>query len=140
LIGGSSPGAFRRVARFGDGWHATAATPAALVEGQAAIGRHWHEFQRAGTPLWTLRIPLLVEGVHRPAVDMRWLAGRYAIRGRVDQVIEQLLEYQRLGVSHVALDVSYTSYPAILDTVELITEQVKPRVSEPTRTGQETIA
>src|SRR5207249_622460 len=31
-VGGDSPGAFRRVATLGDGWHATSKTPAQLAE------------------------------------------------------------------------------------------------------------
>jgi len=35
-------------------------------------------------------------------------------------------EYQRLGVSHMALEVSYSVYPAILETIDLLAEVVKP--------------
>ena len=59
-------------------------------------------------------------------MDAKLLRGRHAIRGTIKQVAGQLAEYQRLGVSHVALEVSYSIYPAILETIDLLGEEVKP--------------
>lgn len=127
LVGGGSEGAFRRVARFGDGWHATATNHDAFRQGQMAVDRYWKEFGRQGTPLWTLRLPILVEGIHQPAVDMRWLRGRYTIQGSVSKVIEQLQGFQALGCSHVALDVTYSAFPAVLETIDILAQEVRPR-------------
>ncbi|MGH7264294.1 MAG: TIGR03619 family F420-dependent LLM class oxidoreductase [Candidatus Rokuibacteriota bacterium] len=128
-IGGSSEGAFRRVARLGDGWHATATTPEAFRQGAAAVGRHWKEAGREDEPVWSLRIPLMLDGVHRPAVDMSLLRGRHALTGSVAQVTEALRGFRDLGVSHVALEVSYTTFPAILETIDLLADEVKPRLA-----------
>ena len=125
-VGGNSEGALRRVARLGDGWHATAATPETFRQGKQAVTRFWREAAREGEPEWSLRIPVFVEGVHEWAVDEKLLRGRHAIRGTVRQIAGQLAEYQRLGVSHVALEVSYSIYPAILETIDLLAEEVKP--------------
>jgi probable F420-dependent oxidoreductase len=121
-IGGSSEGAFRRVARFGDGWHATAATHEAFRQGAEAVRRLWKEAGREGEPVWSLRIPILLAGVHRPAVDMGLLRGRHALAGSVADVTEELRGFQALGVSHVALEVS-TDHPAILETIEILAER-----------------
>lgn len=125
-IGGGSDGAYRRVARFGDGWHATSLTPDAFRQGKQAVLRHWREAGREGEPAWSMRIPLFVEGVHTWAADQKFLRGRHTIRGTVKQVLGQLAEYQRLGVAHMALEVSYTVYPAILETIDLLASEVKP--------------
>ena len=125
-IGGSSEGAFRRVARFGDGWHATSSTPEEFRQGKQAVTRFWREAGRTGDPVWSMRIPIFLDGVHQWAVDQKFLRGRHAIRGTLKQVAGQLAEYQRLGVSHMALEVSYSVYPAILETIELLAEEVKP--------------
>jgi probable F420-dependent oxidoreductase len=129
LIGGGSDGAFRRVARFGDGWHATATNHEAFRQGQEAISRYWKELGREGTPVWTLRLPILIEGVHHPAVDMRLLRGRYAIQGPVARVIEELQGFKSLGCNHVALDVSYSTFPTILETIDILAGEVKPRLA-----------
>jgi hypothetical protein len=73
-----------------------------------------------------MRIPLFIEGVHQWAVDQKFLRGRHALRGTVKQIAGQLGEYQRLGVSHMALEVSYSVYPAILETIDLLASEVKP--------------
>ena len=129
LIGGSSEGAFRRVARFGDGWHASATDLEAFRRGTEAALRFWKEARRQGMPIWTLRVPLLIEGIHRAAVDMSLLRGRYAIEGSVTQVIQILRGFQGLGCSHVALEVSYSTFPAILETIDILGGQVRPQVT-----------
>jgi probable F420-dependent oxidoreductase len=125
-IGGGSEGAFRRVARFGDGWHATSSTAEEFRQGKQAVTRFWREAGREGDPVWSMRIPIFLEGVHQWAVDQKYLRGRHAIRGTLKQIAGQLAEYQRLGVSHMALEVSYSVYPAILETIDLLAEEVKP--------------
>jgi probable F420-dependent oxidoreductase len=125
-IGGGSEGAFRRVARLGDGWHATAATPETFRQGKSAVTRFWREAGREGEPEWSMRIPIFVDGVHQWAVDAKLLRGRHAIRGTARQIAGQLAEYQRLGIGHMALEVSYSVYPAIFETIDILAEEIKP--------------
>jgi probable F420-dependent oxidoreductase len=125
-IGGGSEGAFRRVARLGDGWHATAATPETFRQGKQAVTRFWREAAREGEPEWSMRIPVFVDGVHQWAVDEKLLRGRHTVRGTARQIAGQLAEYQRLGISHMALEVSYSVYPAILETIDILAEEIKP--------------
>jgi probable F420-dependent oxidoreductase len=125
-IGGGSEGAFRRVARLGDGWHATAATPETFRQGKQAVSRFWKEAEREGEPEWSMRIPIFIDGVHQWAVDEKLLRGRHTVRGTARQIAGQLAEYQRLGVSHMALEVSYSVYPAILETIDILAEEIKP--------------
>jgi probable F420-dependent oxidoreductase len=125
-IGGGSDGAFRRTARLADGWHASAADHAAFGQGVAAVRRYWAEAGRTGEPELSFRVSLLVDGVHHPAADMALLRGRYAIRGSVAQVADALRGYRDLGASHAVLDVSLTTYPAILETIDLLAEEIRP--------------
>jgi probable F420-dependent oxidoreductase len=127
-VGGSSEGAFRRVARLGDGWHATATTHDAFRQGADIVRRYWKEAGRDGEPTLSLRVPILIDGVHRPAVDMSLMRGRYAITGSVSRIVDELRGFEALGCGHVALEVSYSTYPAILDTIEILAREVKPRL------------
>ncbi len=127
-VGGSSEGAFRRVARLGDGWHATSSTPDGFRQGRDAVLRFWKEEKREGDPVWTLRIPITIDGVHRPAVDAGLLGARHVIRGSVRAVTDELQTFKALGVSHVALEVSYSTYPAILETIDVLARDVKPQL------------
>lgn len=128
-IGGSSEGAFRRVARLGDGWHASSMNHETFRQGKDKVLQSWKEAGREGEPVWSLRIPILVEGVHRAAVDMGLLRGRHTLTGSVSQIVESLRSFEALGVSHVALEVSYTTYPAIHETIDVIVEDIRPRLN-----------
>jgi len=128
-VGGNSEGALRRVARLGDGWHATATNHDAFRQGVETLGRFWKDARREGVPALSLRIPVLVDGVHRPAVDMELLRGRHVISGSPARIAEELRGFEALGCSHVALEVSYSTYPAILRTIEILATKVRPLVA-----------
>jgi probable F420-dependent oxidoreductase len=125
-IGGASEAAFRRVARLGDGWHASSMNAAAFRAGALSVGNLWKEAGREGRPDLTLRVPLLVDGVHRPAVDPALLGSRHVLRGSVANIVRELRAYQASGCGHVALEVSYSTYPAILETLDVIAEEIRP--------------
>ncbi len=125
-VGGMSEPALRRAARLGDGWHATGATPETFRQAKQSLMRFWKEEGREGQPALSLRIALFIDGVHEWAVDQKLLRGRHPIKGTIKQVAGQLAEYQRLGVDHVALEVSYSTYPAIMETIDIVAEEIKP--------------
>ncbi len=133
LIGGSSEAAYRRVARLGDGWHASSMTPQAFRAGALAVQGLWREAGREGLADLTLRIPILVEGVHRPAVDPSLLGARHVLRGGVAAVTKELRAYQASGCTHAALEVSYSTFPAILDTIDILAEEIAPALRQSAR-------
>jgi hypothetical protein len=61
-------------------------------------------------------------------VAMSLLRGRHTLTGSVPQVIDELAAFRELGVDHVALEVSYTTCPAILETIDRVAGQVRPRI------------
>jgi probable F420-dependent oxidoreductase len=133
LVGGSTEAAYRRVARLGDGWHASSMTPQAFRAGALAVQGLWKEAGREGLADLTLRIPILIDGVHRPAVDPALLGARHVVRGSVAGVTRELRAYQASGCAHVALEVSYSTFPAILDTVDLVAEEIAPALRQSAR-------
>jgi probable F420-dependent oxidoreductase len=128
-VGGNSEGALRRVARLGDGWHATATTVEAFGQGAETVRRFWKDAGQEGEPALSLRIPILIDGVHRAAVDMSLIRGRHVIGGSIARIVEELRGYQALGCQHIALEVSYSTYPAILETIDIIAERLRPPVA-----------
>jgi probable F420-dependent oxidoreductase len=130
LVGGASDAALRRVARLGDGWHASGMAPPAFRAGALAVGNHWKDAGREGAPELTLRVPLLLDGIHRPAVDSALLGTRHVVRGSIAAVAKELRQYQTAGCGHVALELSYSTYPAILDTVDILAEEIRPALDQ----------
>lgn len=130
LVGGASDAALRRVARLGDGWHASGMAPSAFRAGALAVGNHWKDAGREGAPELTLRVPLLLDGIHRPAVDSALLGTRHVVRGAIAAVAKELRQYQTAGCGHVALELSYSTYPAILDTIDILAEEIRPALDQ----------
>jgi len=130
LVGGGSDAALRRVARLGDGWHASGIPPAAFRAGALSVANRWKEAKREGTPQLTLRVPLLIDGIHQPAVDQTLLGTRHVVRGSIATVARELRQYASAGCGHVALELSYSTYPAILDTIDAIAEEIRPALEQ----------
>jgi hypothetical protein len=105
-------------------------TPAAFRAGAMAVANHWKDQGREGGPQLSLRIPILIEGIHRPAVDESLLGARHVLRGSLATIARELRQYQSAGCDHVALEVSYSTYPAILDTIDLIAEELRPALQQ----------
>ena len=129
-IGGASDGAYRRVARLGDGWHASSMDHDAFRQGAESVRRFWKEAGREGAPFLSLRIPILIDGVHRAAVDMGLLRGRHTLKGSAKQIADELSGFEALGCGHVALEVSYSTFPAILETIDLVAEKIRPQLAD----------
>jgi len=127
-VGGNSEAALRRVARFADGWHATATNRDAFQQSADTLRRFWKDAGRDGEPALSLRIPIVIEGVHQAAVDMALIRGRHVITGTVAKIAEDLRGFRALGCGHIALEVSYSTYPAIHDTIDIIAERLRPQV------------
>jgi probable F420-dependent oxidoreductase len=130
LVGGASDAALRRAARLGDGWHASGIPPSAFRASALAVANHWKDAGREGEPQLTLRVPLLIDGLHHPAVDPALLGTRHVVRGPIASVARELRQYQSAGCGHVALEVSYSTYPAILDTIDAIAEELRPALEQ----------
>lgn len=78
-VGGVSARARRRVAEFGDGWHATAITPEQVAEGVQHLKGLWKKNNRTGEPTISMRVPLFIEGVSTdvPSLTLLGLAVTY---------------------------------------------------------------
>ena len=123
-IGGSSPGALRRAATVGDGWHPSGITPEAFSLGRrevldlaAAAGRDPNSIAMSA------RVEVEVHG--GPSSE------RAADRARISGddtggIIAGLEAYQAAGVEHVILAHNSGDIPAITTLMERIARQVIP--------------
>jgi probable F420-dependent oxidoreductase len=112
-VGGDSPGAFRRVVTLGDGWHATSKTAAEFSEAlprlRAAADKAGRAFDTIELSLrYTLRDDLLAKGTQA--------------------VVDTLVEYKRLGLSHIVLEFRRDDLARMLEILDLVTSAVRPAV------------
>jgi len=112
-VGGDSPGAFRRVATLGDGWHATSKTPAQFSE---ALGRLRKAADEARRPFESIELSL------------RFGLTDDLIEQGTQAIVDTLAAYKRLGLTHIVLEFRRDDLARMLEILELVTSSVRPAV------------
>jgi probable F420-dependent oxidoreductase len=112
-VGGDSPGAFRRVVAYGDGWHATSKTPEEL---RAALGRLRAAAEAARRPFETIELSIRVSLKDAALKDAR------------QAIVDQLGAYKRLGLTHAMLDFRRDTLAEMLEGLDVVTREIRPAV------------
>ena len=123
-VGGSSPGALRRAATMGDGWHPSGMSPDEFAAGREEVRKLAAAAGRDPNAL-TMSIRVEVE------VDGRASSPRAASRARlaaddVNQMIAGIRAYQRAGVEHIVLALNSGDLARITALMVDIAEKVMP--------------
>jgi probable F420-dependent oxidoreductase len=109
-IGGHTPGAFRRVARYGDAWHGGGTVEVC----RAAIDACRSEAEKIGRDPSNIELAIRDRG----GIDV---SGREAR----EKAIERLIPYARLGATHF-LFLAFDSAEKVGETVRALQEEIKP--------------
>lgn len=125
LIGGSSPAAHRRVARFGDGWHTLRQSPNQFAEGRREIIRLTEAAGRDPSALnYSLTLPLRFSG-EAPSAPVQ---DRTALTGTDDDIAETLQAYQAAGLDEIVIGVSSAELDANTDAMAHFMQRIWPRL------------
>lgn len=118
-VGGSSPAAFRRVARYGQGFHAAFQAPDVVAAEWAKVQAACEAINRdPGELQLSLRVYL------DPAEAM---PPEHSIAGSKQKMLDMIERLREIGVGHILLDpVSRGGAPARLDAVRTFMEDVAP--------------
>lgn len=123
LIGGASPAAKRRVARFGDGWHTLRQTPRQVAEGRNEIMTLTQAAGRDPSRLhFSLSAPLEFTGKapSKPVED------RTALTGSEDDIAETLRAYREAGLDEIVISLSSADIEANRAVMSRFMRQVWP--------------
>jgi len=124
-IGGSSPGALRRAATMGDGWHPSGMSPEEFSAGREEVRKLASAAGRNPDAL-TMSIRVEVEA-HGRASSQR-AQNRSRIPGdSVEQMIAGLSAYQDAGVDHVVLAANTGDVSRIRAIMEDMAQKVMPQ-------------
>src|ERR687888_1533421 len=129
-IGGHSPAALRRAARYGDGWHPVGANPAVPLrphELEIALGDLKRLTEAAGRDPEALTI-----SYKAPLYDVSLTAERQAglarrpFSGTTEQIVADIATYGLLGVSELIFDFRSESQSESLERMEHFATVIKP--------------
>ncbi len=103
LVGGSSPAAYRRVARIGDGWHTLRQTPAQFADGRAKIIALTEAAGRDPAGLhYSITVPMKFTG-KPPSAPVQ---DRTALTGTDDDIAATMRAYRDAGLDEIIVSVS----------------------------------
>ena len=124
-IGGSSPGALRRAARLGDGWHPSGATPEDYAVGKEQIVALAEAAGRDPDSLtWSARVE--VEATPGPSSDRA--ANRARIPGHdLEQTALSIAAYRDAGVDHLVLALNTGDVDRIRSLMESLATKSSPQ-------------
>jgi probable F420-dependent oxidoreductase len=109
LVGGGAPEALRRVARFGDGWHALGQSPESLAETMRTLGDACRAVGRDVADL-DISIRCVIDVVAEPWD--RPVAQRRTLKGTEREIAETIAAYAEAGVDEIVLDANLTDLEA----------------------------
>ena len=119
-IGGRSPAAYRRVARFGDGFHAAWSSPDLMRDQIREVFTACSEVGRLGTDLtFSVRAGFAVR-------DQPSTRPTASLVGPAAFVIEQISRYAGVGVGHIVLEAPLRSLEEHLFLMHRFIEDIRP--------------
>ena len=111
-VGGNSPGAFRRVVTYGDGWHATYLQPEQL---RASLDKLRAAADAANRPF---------DGIE---LSMR-VGSKGSFKDTRQELTDLLGAYKQMGLTHVMVDIRRDSMSEMLEALEILTSEIRPAV------------
>jgi probable F420-dependent oxidoreductase len=126
-VGGHSPAALRRAARYGDGWHpvgANAAVPLRPAELRASLDELSRLTEAAGRDPKALTISYKAPVYDAPQATAE--GERRPFSGTPAQILDDVETYARLGVSELIFDFRSERLEETLERMERLAALVKP--------------
>lgn len=121
FVGGNSEPAYRRVVRFGDGWHPLSLSAGDVMAGRERIHRLCEEAGR--DPPSIAITPRLMAAV----VDEPWdrpVEARRTLRGTIPELRAMIRAYERAGVAELVIDANSRDLDATRTLMERIANEL----------------
>jgi probable F420-dependent oxidoreductase len=124
-IGGSSPGALRRAATMGDGWHPSGMSPEAYSVGREEVRKLATAAGRNPDAL-TMSLRVEVEAHGGPSSERARDRTRL-VGGDAEQMIAGINAFQQAGVEHIVLALNSGDIPRLTALMQDIAKRVMPQ-------------
>jgi len=117
LIGGQSNGALRRVASIGDGWH-----PVGISAQEYGLGMQKIMQAKKRNFIWSLRINFAANQKIESSYAGADGKPRLRLVGNVDEIISQIQEYGKIGLTHLVCDIRADSKEEYFEQLKFVGE------------------
>ena len=117
LVGGQSTGALKRVASIGDGWH-----PVGISAQEYDLGIQKIMQIKKRDFIWSLRINFTANQKIESQYTGADGNSRLRLVGNIDEIILQIQEYQKIGLTHLVCDVRADSKKEYFEQLKSIGE------------------
>jgi probable F420-dependent oxidoreductase len=124
-VGGSSPGALKRAATMGDGWHPSGMSPEAFSQGRGEVRKMASAAGRDPDSL-TMSVRIEVEAHGGPSSQRAQSRSRLS-GNDLDQMTASIHAYQRAGVDHVVLALNSGDIPRLTAMMQDVAQKVIPQ-------------
>jgi probable F420-dependent oxidoreductase len=121
-IGGNSPAAIRRVARYGDVWHPFKVTPSGLAALRPALRTALESEGRSASD-FPIAPKIALTFQDTPPRD-----GQAPTEGRPQDIIDGLRRFQDAGATECCFDIMTETLAVALDTLDRFANEVRPKV------------
>ena len=112
-VGGNSERSFVRTAKFGNAWHGIGLTPAQLKHSRDRINQICETFQRDSSEIGiTLRGTVKI--TNKPNTQG---ANRPYLTGNLDQIADDLQQYERAGLDYLVISMSGASTNEVISSI-----------------------
>jgi probable F420-dependent oxidoreductase len=113
-VGGNSPGAFRRVVTYGDGWHATYLQPDELAK---SLDQLRAAADAAKRPFASIELSMRVRNTGKLSASRQ-------------EVIDLLGAYKKAGLTHVMLDIRSDDLTEMLENLDVVARDIRPAITK----------
>lgn len=117
-VGGESSKAMERAARHGDGWHPFGLTPEAFREKAEYLKTLLPPEKKDGF-IMSLRRNIEIN-------DKREFGPEETLRGNIEKIMKGIKDYRAAGVDHIILYILGRDFKAILGTLRVFAEEIRP--------------
>lgn len=125
VIGGASKAAYRRVARFGDGWHTIRQSPTQFAEGRKQIIQLTEEAGRDPARLSFSIAIYLQNTTNAPDLPVQ---ERIMLSGTDDDIIETMQAYQAAGVDEIIVNPTSADMGDNIDAMSRVMDRLQPKL------------
>lgn len=125
LIGGSSIAAFRRIVRYGDGWHTLRQTPSQIAE---ALPKLKDMMADAGRDPERLRVSISVGLGFRAEASRRPPGDRVNLAGTAQDIVDTVAAFVEAGVEECVVNVASLDKTEHEDALGQLMADVRPKI------------